>query len=57
MDCSPDERSDIRDQSPQRSPDFASLIRATGLLEIHPHIQKIPDLVKGLSEKVEGRNI
>ncbi|MEX2035394.1 MAG: tetratricopeptide repeat protein [Xanthobacteraceae bacterium] len=26
-------------------------------LEIHPHIQKIPDLVKGLSEKVEGRNI
>jgi tetratricopeptide (TPR) repeat protein len=26
-------------------------------LEIYPHMQKIPDLVKGLTEKVEGRNI
>jgi tetratricopeptide (TPR) repeat protein len=26
-------------------------------LEIHPHLQKIPDLVKSLTEKVEGRDI
>jgi tetratricopeptide (TPR) repeat protein len=26
-------------------------------LEIHPHMPKIPDLVKGLTEKVEGRDI
>jgi tetratricopeptide (TPR) repeat protein len=26
-------------------------------LEIHPHLQKIPDMVKSLSEKVEGRDI
>jgi Flp pilus assembly protein TadD len=26
-------------------------------LEIHPHLQKIPDLVKNLTEKVEGRDI
>jgi tetratricopeptide (TPR) repeat protein len=26
-------------------------------LEIHPHLQKIPDLVKTLTEKVEGRDI
>jgi tetratricopeptide (TPR) repeat protein len=26
-------------------------------LEIHPHLSKIPDVVKGLTEKVEGRNI
>jgi tetratricopeptide (TPR) repeat protein len=26
-------------------------------LEINPHLQKIPDLVKTLSEKVEGRDI
>jgi tetratricopeptide (TPR) repeat protein len=26
-------------------------------LEIHPHLQKIPDMVKTLSEKVEGRDI
>jgi tetratricopeptide (TPR) repeat protein len=26
-------------------------------LEIHPHLQKIPELVKGLAEKVEGRDI
>jgi tetratricopeptide (TPR) repeat protein len=26
-------------------------------LEINPHMQKIPDLVKSLSEKVEGRDI
>jgi tetratricopeptide (TPR) repeat protein len=26
-------------------------------LEINPHLQKIPDLVKSLSEKVEGRDI
>jgi tetratricopeptide (TPR) repeat protein len=26
-------------------------------LEIHPHLQKIPDIVKTLSEKVEGRDI
>ena len=26
-------------------------------LEIHPHLQKIPDAVKSLTEKVEGRDI
>jgi tetratricopeptide (TPR) repeat protein len=26
-------------------------------LEIHPHLQKIPDLVKNLTQKVEGRDI
>jgi tetratricopeptide (TPR) repeat protein len=26
-------------------------------LEIHPHLSKIPDMVKGLTEKVEGRDI
>jgi tetratricopeptide (TPR) repeat protein len=26
-------------------------------LEVNPHLQKIPDLVKSLSEKVEGRDI
>ena len=26
-------------------------------LDIHPHLQKIPDLVKTLTEKVEGRDI
>jgi tetratricopeptide (TPR) repeat protein len=26
-------------------------------LAIHPHLQKIPELVKGLTEKVEGRDI
>jgi tetratricopeptide (TPR) repeat protein len=26
-------------------------------LEINPHLQKVPDLVKSLSEKVEGRDI
>jgi tetratricopeptide (TPR) repeat protein len=26
-------------------------------LAIHPHLQKIPDLVKSLTEKVEGRDI
>ena len=26
-------------------------------LEVHPHMPKIPDLVKSLSEKVEGRDI
>jgi tetratricopeptide (TPR) repeat protein len=26
-------------------------------LSIHPHLQKIPDLVKSLTEKVEGRDI
>jgi len=26
-------------------------------LEIHPHLQKIPDMVKSLAEKVEGRDI
>jgi tetratricopeptide (TPR) repeat protein len=26
-------------------------------LAVHPHLQKIPDLVKSLSEKVEGRDI
>ena len=26
-------------------------------LAIHPHLKNIPDLVKSLSEKVEGRNI
>jgi Tfp pilus assembly protein PilF len=26
-------------------------------LEVHPNLQKIPDLVKTLSEKVEGRGI
>lgn len=26
-------------------------------LDLHPHIQKIPDLVKGLTEKVDGRDI
>lgn len=26
-------------------------------LEIHPHMPKIPDIVKGLTEKVEGRDI
>ena len=26
-------------------------------LEIHPHLQKIPDLVKNLSEQIEGRDI
>jgi Flp pilus assembly protein TadD len=26
-------------------------------LAINPHMQKIPDLVKGLTEKVEGRDI
>jgi tetratricopeptide (TPR) repeat protein len=26
-------------------------------LQIHPHLQKIPDLVKTLTEKVEGRDI
>jgi tetratricopeptide (TPR) repeat protein len=26
-------------------------------LEVHPHLQKIPDLVKTLTEKVEGRDI
>jgi tetratricopeptide (TPR) repeat protein len=26
-------------------------------LAIHPHLQKIPDMVKSLTEKVEGRNI
>jgi hypothetical protein len=26
-------------------------------LEIHPNLQRIPDLVKSLSEKVEGRAI
>jgi Tfp pilus assembly protein PilF len=24
---------------------------------IHPHLQKIPDLIKSLTEKVEGRDI
>jgi Tfp pilus assembly protein PilF len=26
-------------------------------LAVHPHLEKIPDLVKKLTEKVEGRNI
>jgi tetratricopeptide (TPR) repeat protein len=26
-------------------------------LEIHPHLPKIPEIVKGLTEKVEGRDI
>jgi tetratricopeptide (TPR) repeat protein len=26
-------------------------------LEVHPHLQRIPDMVKGLTEKVEGRDI
>jgi tetratricopeptide (TPR) repeat protein len=26
-------------------------------LEVHPHMPKIPDVVKGLTEKVEGRDI
>jgi tetratricopeptide (TPR) repeat protein len=26
-------------------------------LEVHPHLQKIPELVKGLTEKVDGRDI
>ena len=26
-------------------------------LELHPHLQKIPELVKGLTEKVDGRDI
>jgi hypothetical protein len=26
-------------------------------LAVHPHLQKIPDLVKSLTEKVEGRDI
>ena len=26
-------------------------------LAVHPHLQRIPDLVKTLSEKIEGRNI
>jgi tetratricopeptide (TPR) repeat protein len=26
-------------------------------LEVHPHLPKIPDIVKGLTEKVEGRDI
>ena len=26
-------------------------------LEIHPHLQKIPELVKTLTEKVDGRDI
>ena len=26
-------------------------------LEVHPHIERIPDLVKTLTEKVEGRDI
>ncbi len=26
-------------------------------LEVNPHLQRIPDLVKSLSEKVEGRDI
>jgi hypothetical protein len=26
-------------------------------LAIHPHLQRIPDLVKSLTEKVEGRDI
>ena len=26
-------------------------------LAVHPHLERIPDLVKTLSEKVEGRDI
>jgi hypothetical protein len=26
-------------------------------LDIYPHMQKIPDMVKSLTEKVEGRDI
>ena len=26
-------------------------------VQIHPHLQKIPDLIKTLTEKVEGRDI
>lgn len=26
-------------------------------LDLHPHLQKIPDLIKGLTEKVDGRDI
>ena len=26
-------------------------------LAVHPHLEKIPDLVKKLTEKVEGRDI
>jgi hypothetical protein len=26
-------------------------------VEIHPHLQKIPDMIKSLTEKVEGRDI
>jgi tetratricopeptide (TPR) repeat protein len=26
-------------------------------IEVHPHLQRIPDLVKGLAEKVDGRDI
>ena len=26
-------------------------------MELHPHIERIPDLVKSLTEKVEGRDI
>ena len=26
-------------------------------LNVHPHLERVPDLVKGLTEKVEGRDI
>jgi len=26
-------------------------------LDVHPHLQRIPDLVKSLTEKVDGRDI
>ena len=26
-------------------------------VQVHPHLQKIPDLIKTLTEKVEGRDI
>jgi hypothetical protein len=26
-------------------------------LDVHPHLQRVPDLVKALTEKVDGRDI
>ena len=47
----------------EHNPDIARFdalvgyLRSSGYFALRPHLEKVPELVKSLSEKVEGRDI